>query len=105
MFIVGIIFIVTAVVLVGFGIVFWNNKGSNLLSGYNTMTAAEKSKYNEKALLKNTARLMFLLAILHVLTGILFMVSLWIAALIVLFLGYVILLVTGQFATGKNSEF
>jgi hypothetical protein len=105
MVIAGTIFIATAVVCVGFGIVFWNNKGSNLLSGYNTMTATEKSKYNEKALLKNTAKAMFLLAILHVLTGILFMVSLWIAALIVLLLGYVILLVTGQFATGKNSEF
>jgi len=105
MVIAGIIFIVTAVVCFGFGIVFRNNKGRNLLSGYNTMTAAEKSKYNEKALLKNTAKAMFLLAILHVLTGILFMVSLWIAALIVLLLGYIILLVTGQFATGKNSEF
>ena len=105
MIITGIIFIVTAVVFTGFGIVFWNNKGSNLLNGYSTMTAAEKSKYDEKALLKNTANVMFLLAILHALTGILFMVSLWIVSLIVLLLGYIGLFVTGQFATGKNSEF
>ena len=104
MIITGIIFIVTAAVLVGLGIVFSNNKGSGLLSGYNSMNAAEKSRYNEKALLKNTAKAMFLLAILHALTGALFIISLWIAALIVLLLGYVVLLVTGQLATGKNSE-
>ena len=104
MVITGIIFIVTAIVLLGFGIVFRNNKGSNLLSGYSTMTAAGKSKFDEKTLLKNTAKLMFLLAILHVVAGVLFMVSLWIVSLIVLLLSYVVLFATGQFATGKNSK-
>ena len=104
MVITGIIFIVTAMVCVGFGLVFVKGKGSGLLAGYNTMTAAEKAKYNEKALLKNTAKLMFLLAALHGLTGILFIASLWIGALVVFIPGYIILFATGQCATGKNSK-
>jgi hypothetical protein len=100
----GIIFIVVTAVFVGFGFVFGADKGSSLLSGYNAMDAAEKSNYDEKTLLRNTAKAMFLLAALHGLTGILFIFSLWIVALIVLFLGYVILFATGQFATGNNSK-
>ena len=104
MIITGIIFIVITLALIGFGFVFVNGNGERLLAGYNAMTAAEKSKYNKVDLLKNTAKLMFLLAALHGLAGVLFMFSLWAAALLSLPIGYIVLFLTGQFATGRKSE-
>ena len=45
------------------GIVFLSGKGSFLIAGYNTASAAERAKYDEKALCKAMGWLMFGLAI------------------------------------------
>ena len=45
-----------------FGIVFACGKGSGLIAGYNTASAEEKAKYNEKNLCKAMSVLMFALA-------------------------------------------
>ena len=44
------------------GIVLWRGKGSWLIAGYNTSSKAEKSKYDEKALCRFVAKLMFFCA-------------------------------------------
>ena len=44
------------------GIVFWKGKGASLIAGYNTSSAYEKSKINEKALCRCMAKMMFGLA-------------------------------------------
>jgi len=93
-----------AVLLAGLGILFSRNRGSDLLAGYNTMSASEKAAYDEKALLKHTARLLFLLAALHGGAGILFVASLGNPALFLTIGGYAVLLLTGQFATGRKSR-
>lgn len=41
------------------GIILWNGKGSWLIAGYNTSSKTEKSKYDEKALCRFVAKLMF----------------------------------------------
>lgn len=42
-----------------FGIILWKGKGAWLISGYNVSSEAEKSKYDEKALCRFVAKLMF----------------------------------------------
>ena len=44
------------------GILFARGKGAWLISGYNTMSPAEKEKYDEKALCRGMSRLMYTLA-------------------------------------------
>ena len=44
------------------GIVLWNGKGAWLIAGYNTSSKTEKSKYDEKALCRFVAKLMFFYA-------------------------------------------
>ena len=70
------------------GIILWNGKGSCLIAGYNTSSKTEKSKYDEKALCRFVAKLMFFYSACFVLVA----VSTWLEAmtlyysLIVLFL-------------------
>ena len=47
---------------VALGIGFAKGKGVDLIAGYNTMSAAEKAKFDEKALCACMARMMFCLA-------------------------------------------
>lgn len=44
------------------GIVLWKGKGAWLIAGYNTSSKAEKAKYDEKALCRFVAKLMFFYA-------------------------------------------
>ena len=57
-----IINILVIAMFVGLGIAFLNEKGIDLVAGYNTMSEQEKEKIDKKALCKHMARLMFLLA-------------------------------------------
>lgn len=57
-----VIHLVITGVFVLFGIVLSCRKGGGLIAGYNTGTAAEKAKYDEKKLCKGMAKLMFALA-------------------------------------------
>ncbi len=41
------------------GIVLWKGKGAWLIAGYNTSSKAEKARYDEKALCRFVAKLMF----------------------------------------------
>ena len=41
------------------GIILWHGKGAWLIAGYNVSSDAEKSKYDEKALCRFVAKLMF----------------------------------------------
>ena len=59
------------------GIILWNGKGSFLIAGYNTSSKAEKSKYNEKALCRFVAKLMFFCAVCMVLFGLAPMIGAW----------------------------
>lgn len=45
------------------GVAFYFGKGAWLIAGYNTSSAAEKAKYDEKKLCKGMAKLMFALAV------------------------------------------
>lgn len=53
--------IIVAVSFVILGIVFSRGKGMFLIAGYNTASAAEKAKYDEKKLCRAMSRLMFAL--------------------------------------------
>ncbi len=70
------------------GIILWNGKGAWLIAGYNTSSKTEKSKYDEKALCRFVAKLMFFYTACFVFVA----VSTWLEAtalyycLIVLFL-------------------
>ena len=44
------------------GIVLWKGKGAWMIAGYNTSSKTEKSKYDEKALCRFVAKLMFFYA-------------------------------------------
>lgn len=44
------------------GIIFSCGKGAGLIAGYNTSSADEKARYDEKGLCKGMAKLMFALA-------------------------------------------
>lgn len=57
-----IIHLLVAALLVVLGFVFRKGKGSFLIAGYNTASAAEKAKINEKKLCKYMSQLMFALA-------------------------------------------
>lgn len=43
------------------GLIFINGKGASLISGYNSMSEAEKEKYDEDALAKFMGKMMFAL--------------------------------------------
>lgn len=51
-----------AVLFVLLGILFFLAKGAFLIAGYNTASAVEKARYDEKALCRFMGKLMFLLA-------------------------------------------
>ena len=53
---------VIALVLVILGLILWRGKGSWLIAGYNTSSKAEKEKYDEKALCRFVAKLLFTMA-------------------------------------------
>jgi len=58
--------IVHLVIMVSFvilGVVFLLGKGAGLISGYNTMSEYERSRYDEKALCRFMGKFMFALAI------------------------------------------
>lgn len=59
------------------GILLWNGKGAFLIAGYNTSSKEEKSKYNEKALCRFVAKLMFFCAICMLLFALAPMVGSW----------------------------
>ena len=53
---------VMAVLLALLGVLFSRGKGAFLIAGYNTAPAAEKARYDEKALCRFMGKLMFLLS-------------------------------------------
>ncbi len=55
----GVIFLI----LVILGVLLWCGKGAWLIAGYNTSSKAEKSKYDEKALCRFVAKIMFAMAV------------------------------------------
>ena len=59
------------------GVLLWNGKGAFLIAGYNTSSKEEKAKYNEKALCRFVAKLMFFCALCMVLFAIAPMVGTW----------------------------
>lgn len=59
------------------GIVLRKGKGSWLIAGYNTSSKYEKSKYNEKALCRFVAKLMFFCAGCMVLFALSPVVGMW----------------------------
>ncbi|MBO4830938.1 MAG: DUF3784 domain-containing protein [Oscillospiraceae bacterium] len=56
------VFLVIAALFVVLGIIFASGKGANLIAGYNTASYEEKSKTDEKKLLKAMSVFMFVLA-------------------------------------------
>ena len=56
------VFLVIAALFVVLGIIFALGKGANLIAGYNTASYEEKSKTDEKKLLKAMSVFMFVLA-------------------------------------------
>lgn len=54
----GIIFLI----LVVLGILLWCGKGAWMIAGYNTSSKAEKAKYDEKALCRFVAKLLWAMA-------------------------------------------
>jgi len=59
------------------GIVLWRGKGAWLIAGYNTSSKEEKSRYNEKALCRFVAKLMFFCAFCMVLSGLAPLIGEW----------------------------
>ncbi len=55
--------VVIFLVLVILGIVLWCGKGAWLIAGYNTSSKDEKAKYDEKALCRFVAKIMFAMAV------------------------------------------
>lgn len=45
------------------GIVLWRGKGAFLIAGYNTAKPSERAKYNEKALCRSVAVILFAMAL------------------------------------------
>ena len=86
------VFLVITGLFVVLGIIFASGKGANLIAGYNTATYKEKSRTDEKKLLKAMSVFMFVLAgcflvsgsgvIFHVKSLILIGQALFVAALI-----------------------
>ena len=60
-----------------FGILLWNGKGAFLIAGYNTSSKEEQSKYNEKALCRFVAKLMFFRAVCMLLFALAPVVGTW----------------------------
>lgn len=58
-----------AAVFVLLGVLFSRGKGAFLIAGYNTASAAEKARYDERALGRFMGKLMFALAACQVLMG------------------------------------
>ena len=56
------IHLLNTAILIFLGILFYFGKGAGLIAGYNTSSAAEKAKYDEKKLCKCMSKLMFALA-------------------------------------------
>jgi len=59
------------------GIVLWRGKGAWLIAGYNTSSKSEKARYDEKALCRFVARLMFFCAGCTVLFALSPLVGMW----------------------------
>ena len=57
-----VVFLAVAAVFVVLGIVFFLGKGAGLVAGYNTASEEEKSRIDEKKLLRAMAVFMFVLA-------------------------------------------
>ena len=60
-----------------FGILLWKGKCAFLIAGYNTSSKEEKSKYNEAALCRFVAKLMFFCAICMLLFALAPFVGTW----------------------------
>lgn len=60
---------VMAALFVLLGVLFSRGKGAFLIAGYNTASAAEKAKYDEKALCRFMGKLMFALAACQAVMG------------------------------------
>ena len=58
-----------AALFVLLGALFFRGKGAFLIAGYNTASAAEKARYDEKALCRFMGKLMLLLAACQVVMG------------------------------------
>ena len=56
------VFVSISALLAVFGIVFSAGKGAGLIAGYNTASAQEKSKINEKVLCRAMAVIMFFMS-------------------------------------------
>ena len=84
-----------------FGFLLWNGKGAFLIAGYNTSSKDEKSKYNEKALCRFVAKLMFFCALCMVLFALAPVVGTWLmwltqAVMLVVIIAAVIYANTGN---------
>lgn len=55
----GIVFLV----LIVLGVLLWNGKGAWMIAGYNTSSKAEKAEYDEKALCRFVAKLLWAMAV------------------------------------------
>ena len=75
--IVALIHIPIILLFLVLGIVLWNGKGSWLIAGYNTSSKYEKSKYDEKALCRFVAKLMFFCAFCMVLSALAPLIGEW----------------------------
>lgn len=67
-----ILWIIYGLLIVGsviLGIVFWRGKGSFLIAGYNTAKPSERAKYNEKALCRSVAIILFAIALSFVVSA------------------------------------
>lgn len=101
---------VLAALFVLLGILFSRGKGAFLIAGYNTASAAEKARYNEKALCRFMGKLMFALAACQVIMGLGSFVGMWlywlgIALFLLSALGGVIYANTGgRFLKGTKEE-
>lgn len=60
---------VMAALFVLLGVLFSRGKGAFLIAGYNTASAAERAKYDEKALCRFMGKLMFALAACQAVMG------------------------------------
>ncbi len=59
------------------GIVLWRGKGAWLIAGYNTSSKEEKAKYDEKALCRFVAKLMFFCAFCMALGAVAPLIGTW----------------------------
>lgn len=84
------------------GVIFSLGKGAFLISGYNTLSKEEKSKYNEKAMCKFMGKSMFMLAFSVFLWGFSNLIKqpIILAIGLILFIGTVIFIVI--YANTKN---